>query len=113
MTQNISPPFALYDLARIHLNTALVQETFVEHLLCFLCCINKGFFGHFFLVQSNKMHWPCGDKTLVFSAIKGIRQFFFSFCYFSPSQVPDKKIDTILSTELAVTRKRRAELTYC
>ncbi len=32
--------------------------------------------------------------------------------YFAPSWVPDKKIDTILSTVRAVTRKRRAELAH-
>ncbi len=37
----------------------------------------------------------------------------FSFCYLPPSRVPDKKIDPILSTVRAVTRKRRAELTHC
>ncbi len=35
---------------------------------------------------------------------------FFSFSFLPLSLVPDKKIDTILSTEHAVIRKRRAEL---
>ncbi len=30
--------------------------------------------------------------------LKGYADFFFSICYLSPSRVPDKKIDTILST---------------
>ncbi len=37
---------------------------------------------------------------------------FFPFCYLPPSRVPDKNIDTILSTVCAVTRKRQAELTH-
>ncbi len=46
------------------------------------------------------------------SFLKGIYQHCFSFCYLPPSRVPDKKIDTILLTVCAVTRKRRTELDH-
>ncbi len=43
---------------------------------------------------------------------KGISQLFFSFCCFPSTWVPDKKIDPILSTVCAVTRKGWAELIH-
>ncbi len=53
-------------------------------------------------LHSTSLMWKC----------KGIRQLLLSFSFFPPSQVPDKKIDTILSTVRAVTRKRQ-KLAYC
>ncbi len=44
--------------------------------------------------------------------LKGYASFLF-FYYLPPARVPDKKIDTILTTVRAVTRKRRAELAHC
>ncbi len=44
--------------------------------------------------------------------MKRICQLFFSFCYLPHFQVPDKKIDTILSTVRAVTRQRLEELAH-
>ncbi len=41
--------------------------------------------------------------------LKGKCQLYFFLCYFSPSEVPDKKSETILSTVHAVTMKRRTE----
>ncbi len=39
-------------------------------------------------------------------------QLFISFCYLQPSQVPDKKIDTILLTVRAVTKKRETKIVH-
>ncbi len=52
------------------------------------------------------------DRMQVDLKFKGICQLFYPFCYFPPSPIPDKKIDTILSTVRAVTRKRQVELAH-
>ncbi len=41
-----------------------------------------------------------------------LRDFFPSFCYLSSSRIKDKRVDIILSTVCAVTRKRWAELAH-
>ncbi len=110
----------------------------VTHLTRLICCVLQCHFNliykiwnmHFWLHQAPVTAWikmyqhpnsrwsdpvlstTCPQLTSNKTTdLKGYANF-FSFGYLPPSWVPDKKIDPILWTVCAVTRKRRAELTH-